>query len=72
MAAGECQVTFMPDSDGPAHAGIASIDEEVLVNSEWVRQRRLNGDEDGQGQFLHMNSDGVGKATIYRVRLYRY
>ena len=72
VAAGECQVTFMPDSDGPAHAGIASIDEEVLVNGEWVRQRRLNGDENGQGQLLHMNPDGVGKGLIYRVRLYRY
>ena len=72
VAAGECQVAFMPDSDGPAHAGIASIDEEVLVNGEWVRQRRLNNDENGQGQLLHMNPDGVGKGLIYRVRLYRY
>jgi Domain of unknown function (DUF5597)/Beta-galactosidase len=72
IGAGDCQVTFMPDSEGPLQAGIASIDEEVLVNGEWVRQRRLNGDEDGQGQVLHMNADGTRKASAYRVRLYRY
>ena len=72
LGAGDCQVTFVPDSEGPSQAGIASIDEEVLVNGEWVRQRRLNGDEDGQGQVLHMNADGTGNALIYKVRLYRY
>ena len=72
LGAGDCQVTFTPDSEGPSQAGIASIDEEVLVNGEWVRQRRLNGDEDGQGQVLRMNADGTGKAAVYRVRLYRY
>jgi Domain of unknown function (DUF5597) len=41
----------MPDSEGPSQAEIASIDEEVLVNGEWVRQRRLNGDENGKGKY---------------------
>ena len=72
LGAGDCQVTFTPDSEGPSQAGIASIDEEVVVNGEWVRQRRLNGDENGQGQVLRMNADGTGKASAYRVRLYRY
>jgi uncharacterized protein DUF5597/glycosyl hydrolase family 42 (putative beta-galactosidase) len=72
VGAGDCQVTFAPDSEGPSQVGIVSIDEEVLVNGEWVRQRRLNGDENGQGQVLRMNADGTGKASVYRVRLYRY
>jgi len=72
LGAGDCQVTFMPDAEGPAQAGIVSIDEDVLVNGEWIRQRRLNGDENGQGQVLRMNDEGTGKASAYRVRLYRY
>jgi hypothetical protein len=72
LGAGDCQVTFVPNSQGPSQAGIASIDEEVLVNGEWVRQRRLNGDENGQGQVLRMNADGTREASVYRVRLYRY
>ena len=38
VGAGDCHVTFTPDSEGPSQAGIASIDEGVLVNGEWVRQ----------------------------------
>lgn len=72
IAAGDCQVTFTLNSEGPSQAGIASIDEELLVNGEWVRQRRLNGDESGQGQALRMNADGAAKGIIYRVRLYSY
>ncbi len=69
---GSSQVSFSAASDGPPIAGIASIDEEVLINGEWVNQRRLNGDENGQGQVLRVNPEGAHKALIYKVRLYRY
>jgi hypothetical protein len=69
---GAALVSFLPDSDGPPIAGIASIDEEVLSGGKWTRERRLNGDESAQGQLLKINSDGPGKASVYRLRLYRY
>jgi hypothetical protein len=69
---GGSHVSFTPNSEGLPIAGIASIDEEVLVKGEWIAQRRLNGDENGQGQLLRVNPEGAGKAVIYKVRLYRY
>jgi hypothetical protein len=69
---GGVQLSFSPDSDGPPTAGIASIDEEVLSDGKWVWQRRLNGDENAQGQLLKINTDGRGKPIVYRLRLYRY
>jgi hypothetical protein len=69
---GGVQLSFSPDSDGPPTAGIASIDEEVLGDGKWVWQRRLNGDENAQGQLLKINTDGRGKPIVYRLRLYRY
>jgi hypothetical protein len=69
---GAALVSFLPDSDGAPIAGIASIDEEVLSGDKWTRERRLNGDESAQGQLLKINSDGPGKASVYRLRLYRY
>jgi hypothetical protein len=70
-AAGEGQVAFSPATDGLANAGIVSIDEEVLADGQWSLRRRLNGDENGQGQVLRIHSD-VGEAIIYHLRLYRY
>jgi len=69
---GGAVVSFSPNSDGAPIAGIASIDEEVLVDGKWTWQRRLNGDESAQGQLLKINLDGPGKARVYRLRLYRY
>jgi beta-galactosidase GanA len=69
---GAAQVSFLPNSDGAPIAGIASIDEEVLIGGKWAWQRRLNGDENAQGQLLKINSDGPGKPSVYRLRLYRY
>ncbi|MDR2811296.1 MAG: DUF5597 domain-containing protein [Tannerellaceae bacterium] len=64
---GSATLSFSPDS-GKQTAGIASIDEEVLVDGKWIWQRRLNGDENGQGQVLRLSSGAV----VYKVRLYRY
>jgi hypothetical protein len=64
---GEVTLSFSPDS-GTQTAGIASIDEEVWTGGQWVRQRRLNGDENGQGQVLRIGREAV----VYRIRLYRY
>jgi hypothetical protein len=64
---GQASLSFSPDS-GTQTAGIAAIDEEVWLEGKWVWQRRLNGDENGQGQVLRTGSD----AAVYRIRLYRY
>jgi len=64
---GSATLSFAP-SAGTQIAGVASIDEEVLVDGKWIPQRRLNGDENGQGQVLRL---GAG-AVVYKVRLYRY
>jgi hypothetical protein len=71
VGAGEGQVTFSLATDGPVNAGILSIDEEVLANGHWSLRRRLNGDENGQGQVVRIHGDG-SEAITYRLRLYRY
>ncbi|MDR1331247.1 MAG: DUF5597 domain-containing protein [Tannerella sp.] len=65
---GAATLSFAPATVGRQTAGIASIDEEILLDGQWLRQRRLNGDENGQGQVLRL---GVG-AAVYKVRLYKY
>jgi hypothetical protein len=69
---GAAQLSFSPDSEGAPIAGIASIDQEELIDGKWIRQRRLNGDESAQGQLLKINADGPSKPSVYRLRLYRY
>lgn len=53
-------------------AGIESIDEGKFVDGRWQPGRRLNGDEDAQGQLLRLQANKPGGNNIYRVRLYRY
>ncbi|MDR1407176.1 MAG: DUF5597 domain-containing protein [Tannerella sp.] len=66
---GASTLSFAPGAEESRQtAGIASIDEEVPVDGKWIRQRRLNGDENGQGQVLRMSAG----AAVYKVRLYRY
>ena len=63
-----CSITPSPAILDNYTAGIANIDEEVLVNENWGKQRRLNGDQNGQGQVLNMSS----RAIVYKLRLYKY
>ena len=69
---GELIVSFTVNSPGLPIAGIASIDEETFTDGQWVAGRRLNGDENSQGQALKLNTSDPGRSTIYRVKLYRY
>jgi beta-galactosidase GanA len=68
IIAGSGSATVSFSSGTNLTAGIAGIDEEVLIDGQWLPQRRLNGDENGQGQVLRINSGAV----IYKVRLYKY
>jgi Domain of unknown function (DUF5597)/Glycosyl hydrolases family 35 len=69
---GDAQVTFSTDKPGLPIVGIESIDEEFFENGAWVPRRRLNGDENSQGQALRLYASDLAQGKIYRVRLYRY
>jgi beta-galactosidase GanA len=69
---GDAQITFSTDKAGPPIVGIESIDEEFFENGTWVPGRRLNGDENSQGQALRLYATDLAQGKIYRVRLYRY
>jgi beta-galactosidase GanA len=72
VGSGDAQITFSTDKAGPSNVGIESIDEEFFENGDWVPRRRLNGDENSQGQALRLYATDAAQGRIYRVRLYRY
>ncbi len=72
VGAGDMQVSFTTDRPGPPIVGIESIDEQMVKDGAMRPGRRLNGDENGQGQSLRLVSSDAGEAKVYRVRLYRY
>jgi hypothetical protein len=69
---GDMSVTFSSDKPGLPTVGIESIDEEFYVDGAWMPRRRLNGDENSQGQALRIYAGDMAQGRIYRVRLYRY
>jgi hypothetical protein len=69
---GDAQITFSTDKPGPPIVGIESIDEMFFENGVWAPRRRLNGDENSQGQALRLYASDLAQGKIYRVRLYRY
>lgn len=72
VGSGDAQVSFSSDKPGLPKVGIESIDEELFTNSAWAPLRRLNGDENSQGQSLRLFASDLAHGRIYRVRLYRY
>ena len=72
VGSGEAVVSFSADTPGPPIVGIESIDEEYFENGAWTLRRRLNGDENSQGQSLRLHASDAAEGRIYRVRLYRY
>src|SRR5262249_23225865 len=67
---GNLTITFSPNTPGLPIAGIASIDEQAFQDGNWIQRRRLNGDENGQGQVLRLGRTAL--PVIFRLRLYRY
>jgi len=63
------RVRFSPKSPGPPHAGIGSVEEGSFSEGAWVPGRRLNGDENDQGQFWRFAPQGI---ETERVTVYRY
>ena len=72
VGCGDAIVTFTAETPGLPIVGIESVDEEFFENDAWVPRRRLNGDENSQGQALRLYGRDVAQGRIYRVRLYRY
>src|SRR5208337_2725312 len=62
-------VTFLPDSQGPQHAELMSVEEGTFDSGTWMPERRLNGDETNGGNYLIFRG---AAPTIQKVRLYRH
>ncbi|MDP4210175.1 MAG: DUF5597 domain-containing protein [Bacteroidota bacterium] len=62
-------VTFSPAQANGELVGIGYVEEGKLINGRWIPGRRLNGDEDHQGQHVRIVESGI---DIQRVKLYNY
>ena len=62
------RVRFSALSESGPQIGLASVDGGTFDNGKWVPGRRLNGDENDQGQYWRFDSRQLRteKATIYR------
>jgi hypothetical protein len=62
------RVMIAPRSPSPFKLGYASIDEGAYVDGKWVPGRRLNGDENDQGEYWRFDPRAirVEKAVVYR------
>jgi hypothetical protein len=77
-AGGSVSVTFTPNTPGPEHAGIGTVEEGTFVNGRWMPSRQLAGDETGEGGNLSLRTHPVDRIPadaymgIQHVTLYRY
>jgi beta-galactosidase GanA len=64
------EVSFTPRDDKAPRIGVASIEEGQFTNGSWVAGRRLNGDEDDQGNHWRFDPRAmhIERAVIYRFR----
>ena len=63
------RVSFAASSPANPRVGIASIDEGRFEDGRWIPGRRLNGDENDQGNYWRFDSR---KVNTEKVKLYRY
>jgi beta-galactosidase GanA len=63
------RVAFTPKTPGPKLAGVGTIDEGGFSNGKWIPGRRLNGDENDQGQRWRFSPRQL---AIQRCTVYRY
>jgi len=76
------QISFSPNTNGPAIAAIAKVDEGKYTDGEWIPRRRLNGDaimiDYDLAKQVSKNKTGTGlkftgeDRNIQRVKIYRY
>jgi beta-galactosidase GanA len=62
------RVSFGPLNENDRPVGIGAIDEGVFEDGKWIPGRRLNGDENDQGQIWRVNSRGLHteKVSLFR------
>ena len=62
------RVSFRPKTPGPALVGVGTVDEGIYREGKWIPGRRLNGDEDDQGQRWRFASQSLAieRCTVYR------
>ncbi len=64
------RVRFTPRSTAAPHVGIASVDEGTYNDGRWTPGRRLNGDENDQGQYWRFDQRQIKteKAVLYHFQ----
>jgi len=71
-------VSFSPNTPGPPHVGLATVEEGTFVNGRWVPGRVMAGDDDDEGQYVLLNrpsgccSPSTSTRMILHITLYRY
>ncbi len=62
------RVSFTTASPDSPHVGLASVDEGKFQDSKWVPGRRLNGDENDQGNYWRFDQwqIRIERAAVYR------
>ncbi len=74
LAAGEgCAITFLSKSTAQPHAELLWAYELVFSNGQWIRQRRLNGDETGTGSNHNIQLQfWTGKPIVLTTKIFAY
>ena len=64
------RVSFIPLAAGLPLAGIGAIEEGTFSGEQWQAGRRLNGDENDQGNFWRFanNAVRIETADVYRYK----
>jgi hypothetical protein len=71
-------VTFTPNTPGPPHVGLGTVEEGTFVNGRWVAGRQFNGDDSDEGLYIILQRPegccwpGTNNNSIQRITLYRY
>jgi Domain of unknown function (DUF5597) len=63
------RVSFTPRSATGPQVGIAAVDQGTFTGGKWVPGRRLNGDENDQGQYWRFDSRHI---STEKVKLYPF
>ncbi|MGA2276863.1 MAG: DUF5597 domain-containing protein [Terracidiphilus sp.] len=62
-------IIFSATAPGPLTTGLATVEEGVISNGNWISGRRLNGDEIMSGAGLRLAGDAY---SMQKVKLYQY
>jgi hypothetical protein len=63
------RVSFTPRDPAAARVGLASVEEGRFENGQWIAGRRLNGDENDQGNGWRFDQREakIERATVYQI-----